>query len=82
MNNKTLSTLLCEVERILNDMPLTSLNKHPDDPEPMTLRGLWPMGFSEEVFSDSNRIVRSMQVKTATSVYRGDIRKLCLLDEV
>ena len=36
INDETLSTLLCEVERILYDRPLTSLNDHPDDPEPLT----------------------------------------------
>ena len=36
VNDETLSTLLCEVERILNDRPLTSLSDHPNDPEPLT----------------------------------------------
>ena len=36
VNDETLSTLLCEVERILNDRPLTSLSDQPDDPEPLT----------------------------------------------
>ena len=36
VDDKTLSTLLCEVERILNERPLTSLSDHPDDPELLT----------------------------------------------
>ena len=36
VNDETLSTLLCEVERILNGRPLTPLSDHPDDPEPLT----------------------------------------------
>ena len=49
-----------------------------------TPRGRWPMGLIEEVFPDSNGYVRSVKVKTATSVYvyRRDIRKLCLLEGV
>ena len=47
-----------------------------------TPRGRWPMGLIEEVFLDSHGHVRSAKVKTATSVYRRDIRKLCLLEGV
>ena len=47
-----------------------------------TPRGRWPMGLIEEVFPDSHGHVRSVTVKTATSVYRRDIRKLCLLEGV
>ena len=47
-----------------------------------TPRGHWPMGLIEEVFPDSHGHVRSVRVKTATSVYRRDIRKLCLLEGV
>lgn len=36
MNDEALTTLLCEVEKILNDRPLTLLSDHPDDPEPLT----------------------------------------------
>ena len=36
INDETLSTLLCEVEKIPHDRPLTSLIDHPDDPEPLT----------------------------------------------
>ena len=45
-------------------------------------RGRWPMGLVEEVFPDSNGHVRSVRVKTASSVCKRDIRKLCLLEEV
>ena len=144
INDETLSTLLCEVEKILNDLPLTSLSDHPDNPEPLTPnkllllksnsclpldvftdqdkyskrwcqaqclanafwkrwmkdylpvlqrkqkcyfprrnfaigdlvlvidekvpRGRWPMGLVQEVFPDSNGHVRSVRVKTASSV--------------
>jgi hypothetical protein len=47
-----------------------------------TPRGRWPMDLIEGVFPDSNGYVRSVKVKTATSVYRRDIRKLCLLEGV
>ena len=33
VNDEPLLTLLCEVERILNDWPLTPLSDHRDDPE-------------------------------------------------
>ena len=36
MNDEALTTLLCEVEKILNDRPLTPLSDHPDDHEPLT----------------------------------------------
>lgn len=36
VNDELLSTLMCEVERILNDRPFTSLSDQPDDSEPLT----------------------------------------------
>jgi len=45
-----------------------------------TPRSPWPMGLIEEVFPDSHGHVRSVKVRTATSVYRCDIRELCLLE--
>ena len=160
VNDETLSTLLCEMDEILNDRPLTPVSDHPDDPETLmpskllplksnsclpldvftshdmyskhwcqaqclansfwkrwmkeylpTLqsrrkwtsqrrnftigdlvlvlvvdeklpRGHWPMGLIEEVFPDSHGHVRHVKVRTATSVYTRDIRKLCLLEGV
>ena len=43
VDDETLSTLLCEAERILNDRPLTSLSDHPDDPELLTPNKLLPL---------------------------------------
>lgn len=45
-------------------------------------RGHWPMGLIEEVFPDSHGHLRNVKVRTATSVYTRDIRKLCLLEGV
>ena len=42
-NDETLSTLLCEVEKILNDRPLTPVSDHPDDPEMLTPSKLLPL---------------------------------------
>ena len=42
-------------------------------------RGHWPKGI---VFLDRHGTVRQVTVKTATSVLRRDIRKLCLLEGV
>lgn len=38
------------------------------------------MGLIEEVFPESYGYVRNVKVKTATTVYKRDIRKLCLLE--
>jgi len=40
VDDETLTTLLCEVERIPNDRPLTPLYDHLDDPEPLTASNL------------------------------------------
>ena len=40
IKNETLTTLLCEVEKILTDRPLTPLSDHPNDPEPLTPKKL------------------------------------------
>ena len=34
VNGETLSTLLCEVDMILNNRPLIPQSDHPDDPVP------------------------------------------------
>ena len=47
-----------------------------------TPRGRWPMDLIEKMFQDRNGHVRSVKVKTATSTYGRDIRKLCLLEGV
>ena len=44
-------------------------------------RGQWPKALVEQVFPDSEGIVRQVVVRTADGVYRRDIRKLCMLEE-
>ena len=41
-------------------------------------RGRWPKGIVQEVFPDRNGNVRQVTVRTATSVLRRDVCKLCL----
>ena len=59
INDETLSTLLCEVEKILNDRPLTLLSEHPDDPEPLTPNKLLLLKSNSclplDVFKDQDR---------------------------
>ena len=43
-------------------------------------RGRWPKALVQEVFPDRNGNVRQVTVRTATSVLRRAIRKLCLLE--
>ena len=43
-------------------------------------RGSWPKAVVQEVFPDRNGNVRQVTVRTATSVLRRDISKLCLLE--
>ena len=45
-------------------------------------RGHWPKEIVREVFPDRHGTVRQVTVKTATSILRRDIRKLCLLEGV
>ena len=63
INDETLSTLLCEVEKILNDRPLTLLSDHPDDPEPLTPNKLLLLKSNSclplDVFTDQDRYSRS-----------------------
>lgn len=44
-------------------------------------RGQWPKALVRETFPDSDGVVRQVLVKSATGVFRRDIRKLCLLEE-
>ena len=46
-----------------------------------TPRGQWPKALVEQVFPDSEGIVRQVVVRTADGIYRRDVRKLCLLEE-
>ena len=46
-----------------------------------TQRGQWPKGLVEEVFPDTEGVVRRVAVRTANGVYQRDVRKLCLLEE-
>jgi len=41
---------------------------------------VWPKARIIEVFPDKDGVVRTAQVKTATSTYIRDVRKLCLLE--
>ena len=43
-------------------------------------RGFWPKGIVQEVFPDKYGFVRQVLVRTASSVLRRDVRKLCLLE--
>ena len=44
-------------------------------------RGQWPKGLVEQVFPDTEGVVRRVLIRTADGVYRRDVRKLCLLEE-
>ena len=44
-------------------------------------RGQWPKSLVQEVFPDSDGVVRQVIVRTASGTYRRDVRKLCLLEE-
>ena len=44
-------------------------------------RGQWPKALVQEVFPDSDGVVRQVIVRTASGTYRRDVRKLCLLEE-
>ena len=44
-------------------------------------RGQWPKVLVRETFPDSDGVVRQVLVKSATGVFRRDIRKLFLLEE-
>ena len=44
-------------------------------------RGRWPKGLIEEVFPDTEGIVRRVTVRTANGTYQRDVRKICLSEE-
>jgi hypothetical protein len=44
-------------------------------------RGQWPKGLVEQVFPDTDGVVRRVMIRTADGVYQRDVRKLCLLEE-
>ena len=44
-------------------------------------RGQWPKALVQETFPDSDGVVRQVLVRSATGVFRRDVRKLCLLEE-
>ena len=44
-------------------------------------RGQWPKALVEQVFPDSEGVVRRVTVRTSDGVYQRDVRKLCLLEE-
>ena len=46
-----------------------------------TPRGQWPKALVQETFPDSDGVVRQVLVRSATGVFRRDVRKLCLLEE-
>ena len=41
-------------------------------------RGQWPKALVQETFPDSDGVVRQVLVRSATGVFRRDVRKLCL----
>ena len=46
-----------------------------------TPRGQLPKALVQETFPDSDGVVRQVLVRSATGVFRRDVRKLCLLEE-
>ena len=49
--------------------------------EDNVLRNRWPVGLVMEVFCGEDGGVRSVKIKTASSVFRRPVTKLCLLEE-
>ena len=49
--------------------------------EDNVLRNRWPMGRVMEVFCGEDGGVRSVKIKTASSVFHRPVTKLCLLEE-
>lgn len=50
--------------------------------DPTAPRGSWPLGRVLETFSDDKGLVRTVKVKTKSSILERPVRKLCLLLEV
>lgn len=46
-----------------------------------TPQGQWPKALVQETVPDSDGIVRQVLVRSATGDFRGDVRKLRLLEE-
>ena len=44
-------------------------------------RGRWPMAIVEEVLPDEHGTVRQVIVRTNNGKFKGDTRKLCMLEE-
>ena len=44
-------------------------------------RGQWPKALVQETFPDSDGVVQQVLVRSATGVFRRDVRKLCLIEE-
>ena len=43
--------------------------------------GQWPKALVQDTFPDSDGVMRQVLVRSATGVFRRDVRKLCLLEE-
>ena len=43
--------------------------------------GQWPKALVQEMFPDSDGVVRQVLVRSATGVFWRDVHKLCLLEE-
>lgn len=45
-------------------------------------RGQWPKALAQETYPDEDGVVRQGLVKSASSVFRRDISKLCVEEEL
>ena len=46
-----------------------------------TTRGLWPKAIVDKCFSDDDRLVRRVRVRTPDVVLIRDVRKICILED-